>query len=275
LTWNVISTQPNLWLEASQVTASGGSVSTWADARGSGISVGNSAGVGATSPTVSAGSLNGHDVITFNGTSDALFTDSAPASSLFSDTASTTFIVQNLPSSGGSPASFAWVADNPGGGHQAVAINADSTTIGYTHGSLGAPDEITAPSPSPSSGFHVLALQRSGTSGSISVDGSSLTISGGFNSGVQVSTGTTPRLTIGAAAFPGGNAGGFYTGGIAEIIVFSTALSSTDMTTVENYLGNKYGISAVPEPSQYATFFGLACIVGALVVRARRRQQIA
>jgi hypothetical protein len=279
LTWNNdgagTSTQPSLWLEASQVTASGGNVSIWGDARGGGISVGNDGTIGVTQPTVSAGSLNGHDVIQFNG-SAALFTDSAPASSLFGDTASTMFIVQNLTGSS-APASFAWVATSvPGPGHQAVAINADSTDIAYNHGALGG-DVIDGPPPGSTSGFHVLALQRNGTSGSIAVDGSSVTVSGSFSSGSTVSTATSPRLTIGASANNGGafSPGNFYTGGIAEIVVFSTALSSTDITTVENYLGNKYGISAVPEPSQYATFFGLACIVGALIVRARRHQQIA
>ena len=93
------------------------------------------------------------------------------------------------------------------------------------------------------------------------MDGQSLSPSGSFNgSGIFSANGT---LAVGSL-----NAGENWGGNIAEILAYNSG--SIDVAGVENYLGTKYGLTPVPEPSEYAMIFGVICVLGALVVRSRR-----
>lgn len=66
-------------------------------------------------------------------------------------------------------------------------------------------------------------------------------------------TGNTNPVVFGGSGGPnigtinnGGN--GFYNGDLAELIIYSGQLSSTDVEAVENYLRNEYAIAALPPP---------------------------
>ena len=63
----------------------------------------------------------------------------------------------------------------------------------------------------------------------------------------------------------------YLNGNIAEILVYKTVLNDTQIKSVETQLGSKYDLAVVPEPSQYATVFGLICVAGAAAMRLRRR----
>jgi hypothetical protein len=113
--------------------------------------------------------------------------------------------------------------------------------------------------------WHVLSLLRNGTTGAIRLDGNVLAESGSAFGSSQVSgTGT---FHIGGS---GDNTDNFQ-GAIAEVLVYNTPTGVGNFENVEGYLEQKNGLTAVPEPSQYAMVFGVACIVGAIVIRRRNQ----
>ena len=260
-------TAPTFWVDGDSISSSGGIVSAWVDKTGNA-----SLNIVGGAPTVVPAPGTGNNAVSFNGTSDFLANTTVAGSTLFSDTATTIFIVENDLSLNSSSVSFSWVGDtaSPGTGHQAVAAINDAGNIVFNQGSNGS-DLIQGAKPTDNN-YHVLGLQRNDAgSSSISVDGSGLSTSGAFAGG-SVTTATPSQLTIGATANPGGSASLFFNGTIAEILVFNYALNSTETASVENYLGGKYGISVVPEPSQYATVFGVICVLAGVAVRVRRQQ---
>jgi hypothetical protein len=251
---------PTFWVKGdSGVTTGGGVVTGWTDQMGN-FNLGND--VAGTEPTI--GSIGGVQAVHFDGNDDRLINSNVNGSSLISPGEGTVFIVQN--NGGGNPnsASFGWYAGNDQAG-----INADfGSTIYYAHGNVGSAGS-TISTPSPGDFYtrpEILTFERA-TSGSglIRISGDERT--GSFNAGNTANTAQTGTIVLG-----GIQASGFsLNGDIAEVIVFKTALSEGDISTVENYLGTKYGISVVPEPSQYATAFALACLVGAIVIRRKRQ----
>jgi hypothetical protein len=264
--------QPSLWLEpsgaADGITPNGsGGVSAWQDGRSgfSSLSVSDN-GTAANDPTLVTGALNGHNVVRFDGVNNILYNTSI-SSSIFGASDSTTFVVQTFNgTSSDLSATVSWVA--PGANPDQVIVNATyQDQLFYTHGKGN--DYIGANAPLGFAGSaHVLTFERNGGTGILDVDGVAQDTTGspGFSTSLTASSGT---LAVGGV-FQNSTKGQLFNGDVAEVIVFNTALSGSDVQTVEQYLGNKYNISVVPEPSQYATVFGLLCVGGAVFLKRRR-----
>lgn len=145
-----------------------------------------------------------------------------------------------------------------------------SSTIAYVHGDVSA-DILSVPTPGAwnDGNWHVLTALRNGASGQIRIDGTPVTpATGAFAN--NWTTGGTGTLFVGGSPW---GAGDDFIGDIAEIQIHSSVPG--DINAVELGLDAKYselGLTVVPEPSEYAMIFGLACVAGALALRYRRQQ---
>jgi hypothetical protein len=271
LTWGTdgagTTATPSLWLRADAgTTTSGSAVSAWADQSGNAFNVSNDILAQEPALVASSATFNNQAVLHFDGSTKYLYNLSVLGTDLIGTDQSTIFIVQL--NNGGQSAALAWnqVANTA----NQMAVNAPyDAKIFFDHGST-----VNADNPP---GFvsnpHIVTLERNVSAGTIRVDGTPLTLT--------PSTFTTAIDNTGAGYLQVGGfngavltpPGGFIpmNGDIAEVLVFKTALSGADINTVENYLGGRYGISAVPEPSQYAAVFAGVCMIVGLALRHRRQ----
>lgn len=277
MTWTATTTQPSFWLDGSTgVTLDTGSnVGSWEDARlGNGGFNTTVSDTGIHEPTYTA-TLNSIPVVSFTA-SQYLFNSAITGSTIFGTSSSdvTVFVVQR--NTGGNPNSTSvnWV-DNGGASFQdQMVLSADyGGNVSLTYGNTGASGStINASSPGDLyTSAHVISAQRSGTLGFLHEDGAPLSItSGGFTAGNNYDPTQSGALQVG-----GFNGGSTMNGNIAAVVIFNTSLSPSDTASVESYLGNRFGISVVPEPSQYAAAFSIACLLGALGFRLRRNRGVA
>jgi hypothetical protein len=184
------------------------------------------------------------------------------ASSLFSSGGpqGTIFIVEkpSTPDPTYGQTSFGW-RDNPdaSASSQLVGRQDVSGNIINAHGQLS--QTLNAAPPSGFYGsWHVITISRSGGSGFIRVDGNTESF--------FTTEWASPGPSGTGSALVGTD---LYNGQIAAVLVYSTALDGSDILATESYLQNKY-LTVVPEPSQYAMVFSLACVAGVVVMRYRR-----
>ena len=226
--FNPLSLSPALWL-----SDTGSDPSVWTDISGNGRNAVQA--TGANQPSIVTGVLNGRQVRRFNGTSS--FLSSAWTSIAMPNTS--TFVV------------FKW--DGGGGGSEgrrflleSTSVSADvfrpslailagaspqkvRSTFGETADSVFA-DSANTISSSPTI---VSSIGSNGTS--IFINGSAgQSVAGGL--GIKNITG----INIGTYR---SNDNRWYSGDIAEILVFPTALSATNRQRVERYLAGKYAIT--------------------------------
>jgi hypothetical protein len=233
---NVPQSVPNLvlWLDAHAVTGlnEGATVSTWSDA--SGLNHHATQGATGQQPTYRASALNGEPAVRFDGSNDAL----ALAGTVVSGPQPrTVFFVARPNVSGNRSIIDLGNGATTGGGFQispelAVRINGGSR--------VWAPAVSTT---TPTLGV----LQLTGTTTTtlnLWVDGVARVATSTTGATVQTAgSGTVGRWT------PGGN---HFDGDIAEILVYSRALSTSERQSVEQYLTSKYALGGVPAPSSLA-----------------------
>lgn len=121
--------------------------------------------------------------------------------------------------------------------------------------------------------WHVLSVVRNGGSAEMRIDGTPLSTTENFGPTPLWNTTLTGDLYVGGSSWKGSPPADNWDGDIAEIQIYSTVPG--DINAVELALGAKYselGLTVVPEPSEYAMIFGLACVAGALALRYRRQQ---
>jgi hypothetical protein len=240
-------------------------VDSWTDQQG-GITLNS----GAVKPVQASETFgNGsHTVIQFSGAVNNFLQSSSPVafSSLVGDTQGAIFIVyrQNGVASGMAGSTpVGW-----GGGSDRLFAQTDysGTGLHFQFGNPVAGGDLNIANNSSviDNQWHILSLVRNGTAGTVHLDGAVLGESGSAFLNSSAVSGSSSLLIGGS----GDNTDNF-TGAIAEVLTYN--LGSVDSAAVENYLGEKYGLAPVPEPSQYAMLFGLACIAGALVVRYRKQ----
>ena len=218
------------WYKADQgVTSSGGLVSSWGDTSGHN----NNAiqGTSANQPSLVANSLNGLPVIHFNGSSTQLAL-TRPISADF------TIVVEFRSSQTQSFGGGQWY--NGAGlvdGEVSGVVNDFGLSLnqGRVLGGTGSPD-TTASSTSASyadNNAHTAVFKRTGGALSLYVDGQ--LVSTPTTGGTQQLT-SPPRLVLGSLQ----TNVDYFSGDIAEVLIYSQALSDTDRQTVESYLRNKW-----------------------------------
>jgi hypothetical protein len=205
--------------DAGSITESGGLVSQWNDKS----TAGNHATASSTArPTTGTRSLNGKNVIDFDGTANAMATSLA-------DTATQTVLfvaVSDVASSSGRLWSY---------GTTNRGVFSDSGTWAFWR--------------QQTSGAILFGATASATSPSVAcalfTSNSSLTT---FGNGAQGTT-NDPVDSSGASFNIGKETTNFFNGYIAEIIIFDTALTTAQRASVEAYLAAKWAISGVHAPA--------------------------
>jgi hypothetical protein len=235
-------------------------VATWSGSGTTTISL--TAPTAAERPTFNTAGVNGlGDYVTFDGIDDNLRV-TVDASSFLPNAQSTTIMVLR-PSDTASESITAW--GNTIANMWQLSLNPD---IHYVQGSIASPAnmQVTAPVPSDWAGTWrvITGIRNADGSGEIRLNGGTVgTVPAGTFTGPVSGSGA---LVIGGSDF---GAGDRWAGDIAEVRVYSTVPT---IATEEAALFTAYNITPVPEPSEYAMIFGLACVAGAVALRYRRQQ---
>jgi hypothetical protein len=239
------------------VTQSGGAVSGWADQSGQGRNFAQATAV--KQPTLiggaTAGNIGGLPVIRFDGDTSGSVSGSSPNADELILATSTT--VQTF-----------------------VIVNRSTTSVGLD-GIWG--DEAAdvgvrrEGSPNGAAGW-----QHPGNSNTFS-NGGSMFVNGLAATTIGSAPDGTPHILIAtrgaSTAFPDTSIGDYFASGtvsprswsgeVAELAVYDRALTTAEQQSVEQFLGQKYGIAVVPEPTAVGgTLVGL----GALALARRRRR---
>lgn len=213
---------PALWL-----SDTGSSAGTWPDISGNGRNA--TQGTALNQPQIITNALNGRQVRRFDGND---FLDSSD----FYSSDITVFVVGKTNSTTTTQrfvAKFDFATSNREWIFSVTATNIIQI-LKNESGNVGADNQIIESSSAIGTSNRVLTFQKNGTNGLVAIDG--LVTTGTFaTSGVF--DGSTP-YRIG-----GDQAGNNLNGDIAEILIFSTALSTADRQRVERYLGAKYAIT--------------------------------
>ena len=230
--WDEVADTPNilrglsLWLDSSDtstITEAAGLVSQWDDKSGNGNNA--TQGTESLQPTTNATTQNSKNVLDFDN-GDSLTLPSALHSIPNGD--NTLFIV-GLHAATAVNDYYIGMTES-GAGRYYYRANADGDGV---LGLNRTGDSSAVAVASAGDAFHLGTFFRSGTTQSISVDsGTPVTNTSGLSeSGIDAAT-------IGSKA----GAGSFLLGSIAEIIIYSRALSTAEISAVETYLSNKWGI---------------------------------
>jgi hypothetical protein len=213
-----------LWLDADDsetITLNGSTVSQWNDKSGNGYNV--SQGTASNQPTYTASALNSKNVVRFDG-NDELTNGSATVV-------------------GGSTNRTVFVVLNSTAGTIAYGVTlGDSTSTGQ---SFGVSRELAV---RVNSGNRVWSTAVDATHAIVTIvlDGTSTTDLSAWKNGSSLTTSSTGTQTINTATgiiVGNGPSGGNLNGDVAEIIVYNSALSTSDRQSVESYLSTKWGIS--------------------------------
>ena len=212
-----------LWLDAddsSTITLNGSTVSQWNDKSGNDYHV--SQATASSQPTYTASALNSKSVVRFDGNDELTSLDTVVGGS----TNRTVFVVFN----------------STGGSIQYGVTLGDSTSIGQ---SFSVSREIGV---RVNSGYRTWTTAVDSTHAIVTIvlDGTSTTDLLAWKNGSSLTVDLTSSRTINTAAgfiIGNGSSGGNLTGDVAEIIVYNSALSTSDRQSVESYLSTKWGIS--------------------------------
>lgn len=216
-----------LWLDSNDsetITLNGGTVSQWDDKSGNDYHV--SKGTASNQPTLTSNVLNGRDVLRFDG-GDWL--ENLVATPVGGSTNRTIFIVFNYT---GSSIDYPLVLGP-------VSTNTPNGTV------FGVGQEISV---RVAGGFRIFndSVSSSHSIVSVVLDGTTTSDLSAWKNGISLGVSSTINQTIntGSKFYVGASAsvGNWLDGDIAEIIVYSSALSTAQRQQVESYLSNKWGI---------------------------------
>jgi len=231
------------WFDASQLTGNNGDpVSIWTD-----LVASKNATTDNASPTLTTGALNGHNVVTFNGSTQNLKV--AAGDSPISGKRQFTFAVVFRPHAAGASGAN-WYnnsglvdAEQPGSTQDwGLAWNANS----QVGAGIGNPDRTLYSAAQPLNTGHVVIYSWDGTNGGavrLSVDGTTSTTATGA---------TAARNSYQILFGRGSGTNNYFSGDIAEIIGYDTALSPADEAAMTTYLTNKY-FATVPTYASWAS----------------------
>lgn len=212
-----------LWLDAadtSTITQVSGAVSQWNDKSGNALHFAQA--TAAQQPALGATTITGLNLITFDGSNDRMQLTSALNG--LANANNTIFIAARSTNLTTSQYLFSTGNSNPPG--YGVSVASDSFVL--RHGGT-VTKNITR-----DESLHIFGFSRSSAGLNPFLDGAALT-------GGNVATDNLITLArIGGSS--GGNSA-YLTGAIAEIIVYNTALSTSDINLVGHYLGHKWGVA--------------------------------
>ncbi len=228
-TANLPTTNLLAWLKSDNgVTTSSSNVTQWTDLTGNGntFSQSNSS----YQPTLTTGAVNGLPAITFNGSSQYLVAPSGFANF----TSGASMFIVTKPTSSVTSARFLDIGTGSTTNSFGVCEYSPSAYLLYSfNGSTGSSIQGTLTT----SQYQILeAIQNGSGTGSLYTNGTSVA-SGSVNN-INNTTRSAPVI----GAYTGGGTY-YFQGQIAEILIYSTALSSTQRQAVENYLLSRYGLS--------------------------------
>jgi len=238
--WLSITTRPRLWLNAANTlslfdattgcnnTANGGSVKRWEDASGNGLHFTNDT----SPPTLATNSVNGLPVVVFSSASNQYLRCTTLA---VTGSANRTVFVAGRATGTTSSSFYFALSDNvtDAGGAWGIANDLSLRHTGGRFSVFGSGQSDV---------FNIVsALQNGTTSSDTSMwrNGVSLTASSRANVGAINTTGTAMTL----AAVDGPASVNLTSCSIGEVIVYASALTSSERAAVESYLINKWGIT--------------------------------
>ncbi|MBV1853609.1 M4 family metallopeptidase [Catellatospora tritici] len=222
---NVVGTDPCagptpgslVWLRADAgVTSSGGLVSNWTDQSGTGHHA--SMTVAARQPSLASGVVNGKPVIRFGGSQSLSLVTINPS-------AFTVFVVGK---NSKTTESYSMIL-GPGGNNANNQLRWENGTQALVYGSNGIP--ATTSTIGNTRVFHDLVIRYDGATLKVYRDGTLYT--------------STPVAASGGWSI--NQIGAYYSsaymqGDLAELLVYSSALSDTDRVSTQNYLKSKYAL---------------------------------
>lgn len=208
------------WTAADIALTDGAAVTSWPDRAASDRALAPNT----SSPTYVTGAINGKPAVRFNGTTDAMYNTAFPVL----NQPITAFIVAKRTAATATIAALlnsAIVSDE----WTAALLVSDTQNIGAYAGEFAVGPAATSTNP------NIYEAVFSGTNSVLAVNGTSSTV----NAGTDPWSG---GVTVGANA---GRLGEWFNGDVAEVIVYSGALSSADRAAVRAALGSKYAITVV------------------------------
>ena len=235
LSSSIPSSNLKLWLRSDlAVTSASSAVSTWGDVSGLGNDATQS--TSANQPTLVSNSMNGNPVIRFNGTNSKLTLPTSATLGIQGNPYEM-FVVAKSSSSnvqfliaGGANEQFEYHLN--GVGARFIPITSsyidEGTATAYTDGNA-----------------HIFSARASSSGGAVRVDG----IDGGTSS-ANILSSNSGALQLGVRS----DGTYYFNGDIAEVILYNTNLSTSDRSTVEHYLANRYGITSSALPVELTSF---------------------
>jgi hypothetical protein len=236
-----------LWLDAadtSTITASGGDVSQWDDKSGNASNF--TQATGANQPKTGTRTINSKNVLDFDGSTDRMICPSS------------TTLFKYLHSTTGGTVFFVGLVDNSATERTMISTGNASTTVGVANvidaanqtdiniyrgvSSNPTARSLDTNTITPSAAFYLTTKFDGGNATAANRIQESL--NGGSFNGVNVLTNaasaanSTGNFTLGMD-FAGNTP---YNGVIGELIIYEGILSGGDITSVQNYLANKWGI---------------------------------
>ncbi|MFA6979290.1 MAG: T9SS type A sorting domain-containing protein [Ignavibacteriaceae bacterium] len=216
------------------VTSATSAVSNWGDV--SGFDNDASQSTSANQPTLVSNSMNGNPVIRFNGTNSKL---TLPTSAtlgiqgnpyeMFIVAKSSSSSIQFLVS-GNATEQFEYHLSG-------VGVRFIPITSAYLDlGSSGAFTDGNA---------HIFSGRASSSGGAVRVDGTD-----GGTSSANILSSNSGALQLGVRS----DGTYYFNGDIAEVIFYNTNLSTSDRSTVEHYLANRYGVTSSALPVELTSF---------------------
>lgn len=210
-TFSPLDLSPVLWLDAADtatITESGGAVSQWDDKSGNGNHV--TQGTAAAQPTTGTRTINGVNVLNFDGVNDVL------SNSLVTTQPTTSFVVGQFDSIGA---------------RDGLIGNSSAAIYQYDGGQLRAfYNAVLATATGLVGGAQVFTVTANSTSSVIRIDGVQRTAGNAGTNGYS-------------AAFNVGLSYGYLDGAISEIIIVDGTLTAGEIADTEAYLAAKWGIT--------------------------------
>jgi hypothetical protein len=229
-----ITTNLALWLKADAITgtSSGGSLATWLDSSAAGNNA--TQATSGTQPTYITNQINGYPIVRFNGAQNMAISLAALVSSSY------TIIVVEARAASGTQYLLGSNSNTP------YSVMNENIQFGYRAGTTFTLAQYSN---------DLNATISDYSTKTFNIDEGTLDTSVGhtiYQNGTSIASNSnvTPATVLNAPEIGGAAGGGAFNGDIAEIIIYSTILTTAQRQNIEMYLGNKYGITTAAASSQ-------------------------